>query len=202
MSSSTNGTSMPRWSRCLTRWPMAVPIQIGGLLPTSQWRRTDRPAWAGSLVRGSRALPYVLTTTTRPTRVDRPILVEAKVEGDLRGNAMWSLTSLGGKIHVRFDFRVFADRPFLRYLTPILRPLFRWNHRKAIANAVRNLEPYARRQAGLPRPDSSVARRPDRSAPEQSPIPSQRGRRRENWHRVTHATSLAGSADWGFPVAG
>ncbi|HEX2110267.1 MAG TPA: hypothetical protein VHF67_01825 [Gaiellaceae bacterium] len=36
-----------------------------------------------------------------------------------------------------------ADRPFIRYLTPILRPLFRWNHDWAIARAIEGLEPYA-----------------------------------------------------------
>ena len=123
--------------------------------PTYLAVETDGPPELGRVAhqRFKGTLPYVLATTTRLTRINRPNLVEAEVEGDLRGNAMWTLTSLGGKVHVRFDFRVFADRPFLRYLTPILRPLFRWNHQRAIANAVRNLEPYARRQAGLSRPD-------------------------------------------------
>jgi uncharacterized protein YndB with AHSA1/START domain len=123
--------------------------------PTYLEVETDGPPEPGRVARQrfKGTLPIVLATTTRLTRVDRPNLVEADVGGDLRGNAMWTLTSLGGTVHVRFDFRVFADRPFLRYLTPILRPLFRWNHRTAMANAVRNLEPYARRQAGLVRPD-------------------------------------------------
>jgi hypothetical protein len=49
-----------------------------------------------------------------------------------------------GCVHVRFDWRVFADRPLLRYLTPILRPLFRWNHGWSIKRAIEGLEPYAR----------------------------------------------------------
>jgi hypothetical protein len=32
----------------------------------------------------------------------------------------------------------------LRVLTPLLRPLFRWNHDWAIARAIDGLEPYAR----------------------------------------------------------
>jgi len=44
---------------------------------------------------------------------------------------------------------VFADRPLLRYLSPVLRPLFRWNHTMAMRQAIRNLEPYVRRRAGL-----------------------------------------------------
>ena len=49
-----------------------------------------------------------------------------------------------GGTHVRFDWRVHADRALLRVLTPLMRPAFRWNHAWAIARAVEGLEPYAR----------------------------------------------------------
>jgi hypothetical protein len=39
-----------------------------------------------------------------------------------------------------------ADRPLLRYLTPVLRPVFRANHNYAIKQAMQGLEPYARRR--------------------------------------------------------
>jgi hypothetical protein len=39
---------------------------------------------------------------------------------------------------------VIADRRLLRYLTPVLRPLFRWNHNWSIKRAIEGLEPYAR----------------------------------------------------------
>jgi hypothetical protein len=51
---------------------------------------------------------------------------------------------------VRFDWQVHADRKLLRVLTPVLRPLFRWNHNWAIARAMEGLEPYARRAAESP----------------------------------------------------
>ena len=47
---------------------------------------------------------------------------------------------------MRFDWRVIADKPVLRVLTPVLRPLFRWNHAWAIARAQEGLEPYCVRQ--------------------------------------------------------
>ena len=67
--------------------------------------------------------------------------------GDLSGRGVWTLSERDGMTHVRFDWRVNADRPLLRVLTPLLRPLFRWNHNWAIARAIEGLEPYARRQA-------------------------------------------------------
>jgi len=62
-------------------------------------------------------------------------------------NHLLTLTEKGEGTHVRFDWEVTADRPLLRYLTPVLRPLFRWNHNWAIARAIDGLEPYAKRTA-------------------------------------------------------
>jgi quercetin dioxygenase-like cupin family protein/uncharacterized protein YndB with AHSA1/START domain len=89
-------------------------------------------------------LPYRLTTRTTTTRHEPPHVLEVDVTGDLRGRGTWTLTANGGdRTHVRFDWRVFADRPLLRVLTPILRPAFRANHDWAIARAREGLEPYA-----------------------------------------------------------
>ena len=102
-----------------------------------------------SRVKFKSKLPFVLTATSRLVRVDRPHEFEAEVGGDLRGVGVWTLRPADGKVHVRFDWRVYADRPLLRYLSPVLRPLFRWNHTMAMRQAIRNLEPYVRRRAGL-----------------------------------------------------
>jgi hypothetical protein len=83
-------------------------------------------------------------------RLDPPRQVEAHVVGDLRGTGVWTLTPANGKVHVRFDWRVHADRALLRRLTPLLRPLFRWNHNVAIKRAMAGLEPYARAWSEAP----------------------------------------------------
>jgi hypothetical protein len=68
-----------------------------------------------------------------------PVYIDVEAQG---GPAVGKETATG--THVRFDWRVFADKPLLRVLTPILRPAFRWNHAWAIARAREGLEPYAR----------------------------------------------------------
>jgi uncharacterized protein YndB with AHSA1/START domain len=92
-------------------------------------------------------LPYKLRTESTVTAYEPPERLEVDVVGDLRGHGTWTLTSRNGGTHVRFDWQVFADRPLLRRLTPVLRPLFRWNHNWAIARAREGLEPYARARA-------------------------------------------------------
>jgi uncharacterized protein YndB with AHSA1/START domain len=93
-------------------------------------------------------LPYTLKTTSTITAFDPPTHFQVEVVGDLTGTGRWTLTpNAGGGVHVRFDWIVHADRPLLRYLTPILRPIFRWNHNWSAARAKEGLEGYARAQA-------------------------------------------------------
>jgi Polyketide cyclase / dehydrase and lipid transport len=89
-------------------------------------------------------LHYRLETRTTTTRHEPPHVLEVDVTGDLRGRGTWTLTPDGGdRTHVRFEWRVFADRPLLRVLTPVLRPALRANHAWAIARAREGLEPFA-----------------------------------------------------------
>ncbi len=103
-------------------------------------------------------LPYHLHTRSRITRLEHPHVIAAEVDGDLRGYGVWTLTETATGTHVRFDWRVHADRALLRILTPVLRPAFRWNHAWAIARAKEGLEPYARglRSAAAAREPTTV----------------------------------------------
>jgi uncharacterized protein YndB with AHSA1/START domain/mannose-6-phosphate isomerase-like protein (cupin superfamily) len=100
-------------------------------------------------------LPYHLHTSSVIAEVDPPRTITSDVVGDLRGRGTWTLTPTPNGTHVRFDWQVHADRKLLRVLTPVLRPLFRWNHNWAIKAAMRGLEPYARGTAAQP---ASVSR--------------------------------------------
>jgi uncharacterized protein YndB with AHSA1/START domain len=90
-------------------------------------------------------LPYTLRTSSEIVRYEPPDEFEVSVVGDLTGRGIWTLSkNPDGRVHIRFDWHVIADRPLLRYLTPVLRPAFRWNHNYAIKQAMAGLEPYAR----------------------------------------------------------
>lgn len=92
-------------------------------------------------------LPYTLKMDARLVSEERPRTFDVAVDGDLRGHGKWTLTPRNGGTHVRWDWTVFADRPLLRYLSPVLRPLFRWNHSWAVKRAMEGLEPYAQARA-------------------------------------------------------
>jgi uncharacterized protein YndB with AHSA1/START domain len=125
--------SYPKWWR-----PVYIDVDAEG---EPGLGKTSRQHFKGRL-------PYHLHTRSTIVRLEPPAVIEGEVDGDLRGNGRWTLTDLpDGGTHVRFDWRVHADKPLLRALTPILRPAFRWNHAWAIARAREGLEPYARARA-------------------------------------------------------
>ncbi len=89
-------------------------------------------------------LPYTLRTTSEIVAFEPPNSFSVRVVGDLTGSGTWTLTPQDGRVHIRFDWTVFADRPLLRILTPVLRPIFRYNHNWSVKRAIEGLEPYAR----------------------------------------------------------
>jgi uncharacterized protein YndB with AHSA1/START domain len=113
--------------------------------PTYREVRADGPPTVGCASRQKfkAKLPYTLSTVSTIVRLEAPREFEVEVDGDLRGHGVWTLSPVNGNVHVRFDWRVHADRALLRVLTPVLRPLFRWNHNVAIERAMVGLEPYA-----------------------------------------------------------
>jgi uncharacterized protein YndB with AHSA1/START domain len=94
-------------------------------------------------------LPYTLRTTSEIVEFDPPNRFSVEVVGDLTGSGVWTLTPRDGRVHVRFDWTVFADRWFLKLLTPVARPLFRYNHDWSAERCREGLEPYARMKTGL-----------------------------------------------------
>jgi len=125
-----DGTTYPEWWK-----PVYISVQADG---PPQVGRKSRQHFKGRL-------PYTLRTSSEIVRYEPPDEFEVSVVGDLTGRGVWTLSKQpDGRVHIRFDWRVIADRPLLRYLTPVLRPAFRWNHNWAIKRAMEGLEPYAR----------------------------------------------------------
>jgi hypothetical protein len=91
-------------------------------------------------------LPYHLKSRSEIVAYEPADTFTVEVVGDLTGRGVWTLTdTTDGRVHIHFDWRVIADRALLRYLTPVLRPVFRWNHNWSIKRAIEGLEPYARK---------------------------------------------------------
>jgi hypothetical protein len=96
-------------------------------------------------------LPYTLRWRFRVTENRRPHGFSLEASGDLAGQGVWTLTQDGAYAEVVYDWRVRADKPLLRHLSFILKPIFAANHRWAMARGEESLKrELVRRQAAAP----------------------------------------------------
>jgi hypothetical protein len=95
-------------------------------------------------------LPYRLRWTAEVVRHARAHTIEIKATGDFVGRGVWLLDDEGDHTHVAFDWRLRADKPLLRWLSPLFKPIFRWNHAWAMARRYESLcrEVERRRREG------------------------------------------------------
>lgn len=87
-------------------------------------------------------VPYQLTFTMQRTVVQRPQRMEAFFEGELTGTGRWTLGELGTGTAVRYDWDVTIARTWMNVMSPVLGPMFRWNHGHVMADGGRGLARY------------------------------------------------------------
>jgi hypothetical protein len=94
-------------------------------------------------------LPYTLDWDFRVTASQHPHGFSLEAEGDLAGVGDWRFEQDGAWTVITYDWRVRAEKPLLRILSPLLRPLLEYNHRWAMARGEESLrlELYRRRCA-------------------------------------------------------
>ncbi|HWQ36844.1 MAG TPA: SRPBCC family protein [Blastocatellia bacterium] len=94
-------------------------------------------------------LPYKLRWTAESVRRDFPTEIEIRATGDFNGRGIWHFEPRGtdeGETCVTFDWRLRADKPLLRWLSPLLKPIFKWNHRWAMKTGLPRLQAEAQRR--------------------------------------------------------
>ena len=116
----------PRW------WP-EVYLRVEPLSQT----RTGLGAKSKLLTKGK--LPYQLRWQAEIVEARRPINFTIRATGDFDGRGIWSLEQSGSEVAITFDWRLRAEKPLLRRLSFIFKPLFRWNHRWAMARGEEGL---------------------------------------------------------------
>lgn len=74
-------------------------------------------------------LPYKLRFELRITRIEAPVLLEAEVRGDLVGRGICRINRKDDHTAVCYAWDVRTCRPWMKWLAPVARPVFLWNHR-------------------------------------------------------------------------
>ena len=98
-------------------------------------------------------LPYHLRWIATLVESRSPHGWTVDATGDLDGHGVWTLSQNGPIAEIEYDWQVRAERPLLRLLSPVLAPVFAWNHRWAMAKGEEGLrQEIARRRLAQDRP--------------------------------------------------
>ena len=93
-------------------------------------------------------LPYTLTWKFRLTESRHPYGFRLEAWGDFVGRGIWSFEQDGPRVKVAYDWQILAEKPLLRRLSFLLKPIFSANHRWAMAQGEKSLRlELARRRA-------------------------------------------------------
>jgi hypothetical protein len=94
-------------------------------------------------------LPYTLRWHFRVTESNYPHGFALKAWGDFDGRGEWTLRQAGNWVDVTYDWRLRAEKPLLRYLSFLMRPVFEANHRWAMARGEESLRLELARRAAV-----------------------------------------------------
>jgi hypothetical protein len=96
-------------------------------------------------------LPYTLRWQFRVTEEHYPYGFALEAWGDFNGRGIWTFEQDGEWANVTYDWKIRADKPLLRKLSFIMKPIFEANHRWAMAKGQESLRlELARRHAATP----------------------------------------------------
>jgi len=88
-------------------------------------------------------LPYELRMVLTESVIDEGTgVLEANLEGDLEGFSRWTLTEREGKTIALFEEEVVTHKRSLNILSPLVKPLLRYNHTVMMRQGERGLRRY------------------------------------------------------------
>ena len=129
-----NPLDLPRW------WP-SVYLSVkqmnrpGGVFDSSEGAGADvfelhTKGW----------LPYTLCWRLRQTESQRPRSFRLQAWGDFDGTGLWTFAQDGHLVDITYDWRIKAEKPLLRYLSFLFKPIFSANHRWAMEQGEKSLK--------------------------------------------------------------
>jgi len=84
-------------------------------------------------------LPYTLKWEFEVVESRYPYGFTVVASGDFDGRGVWTFTQNGRGVDIEYDWRIRAEKPLLRSLSFLLRPIFEANHRWAMARGEESL---------------------------------------------------------------
>lgn len=116
----------PQWWKGVEEVRLLEPGDLNGL------GAVQRYIWKG-------ALPYRLTFDMRVTGVVPLISLEGTASGELEGIGRWRFWREGEATVVGYEWQVRTTKWWMNALTPVAKPLFKWNHDLLMRNGGQGL---------------------------------------------------------------
>jgi hypothetical protein len=91
-------------------------------------------------------LPYTLRWQFRVVEVRNPYGFTLQAWGDFNGRGIWTFEPDGDYVNIIYDWKIQADKPLLRNLSFLMKPLFSANHRWAMEKGEESLQLELRRR--------------------------------------------------------
>ena len=136
----------------LVRWWPAVYLEVDELAPGDEQGIGKH---VSLYTKGW--LPYTLSWQFVVSEAD-PHGWTLEASGDFVGRGVWTFEQHDEFVEASYDWRTRADKPLLRALSPLLKPIFAANHRWAMATGEESLRlELARRRAATPEERERVA---------------------------------------------
>jgi hypothetical protein len=85
-------------------------------------------------------LPYTLKWQFRVTESHYPNGFAITALGDFVGRGVWTFKQEGENVLITYDWNILAEKPLLKYLSFIMKPIFGANHRWAMQKGYESLQ--------------------------------------------------------------
>ena len=145
----------------LTRWWPSVYFEYKELEPGGEHG-------LGKLIslRAAGWLPYTLRINFRTVQSNYPNGFAMEATGDLEGKGIWTFGQDGPYVNITYDWTINANKTLIRYLSFLLKPIFRSNHNWTMKRGAESLKlELLRRRAHTPAEAARVPAPPGAAFP-------------------------------------
>lgn len=122
-----NAKDLPRW------WP-SVYLEVQQLTPGDERGIGKR---VSLYTKGW--LPYTLRWQFYVSEIDALYGFTIVAEGDFVGRGVWTFKPEGENVKIIYDWKISAEKPLLKRLSFLLKPIFEMNHRWAMEKGEQSL---------------------------------------------------------------
>lgn len=135
---------MPQQYSFITKWQIKAPVQSvwnaifyskewpnwwKGVLAVKELVPNDAAGLNGiSEYTWKSALPYTLSFNMKLLERDELKRLYGEAFGELEGNGTWLFEEKDGITYVQYNWNVYTTKPWMNYLSFLLKPAFRYNH--------------------------------------------------------------------------